>query len=231
MPIGVVGSRHYQYPNFPESKISNQTMSAPSSQPTTMSLKNSNRCIAGGDHFSVSLRDVRCRSCQYTFRTKDPRLSSSRLTRYKSDRFQTVLYRVVCFFVCLAWPPCTCVGRARSKRLREIQRDVREQAKSLQSFTLTPLLEVDLGTWAIRAEFFPQKNCNSYLVWCSPRTTLQAFRGNLTSVDQKVVPALRTSYEQFCEIFNFQRGAFNDDPLPRSLPSLTLPIHAVTVVV
>lgn len=42
----------------------------------------------------------------------------------------------------------------------------------------------------------------AYLAWSGPSTTLQAFRGKLTSVDQKVVPALSTSYEQFCEVFN-----------------------------
>ncbi|KAF8443298.1 hypothetical protein L210DRAFT_3535426 [Boletus edulis BED1] len=151
----------------------------------------------------------------YSWRKKDPRLSSSRLTRCESDRFQAALYRV--WFVCALYgrpAPANRVGKSKSKRLREIQRDVnREQAKFLQSFTpsqMTPLLEVwkfmvDLATWAVRAEFFPRKNCSSleaYLVWCGPRTTLQAFRGNLTSVDRKVVPALRASYEQFCEVFN-----------------------------
>ncbi|KAH0826233.1 hypothetical protein J3R83DRAFT_5691 [Lanmaoa asiatica] len=32
--------------------------------------------------------------------------------------------------------------------------------------------------------------------------TLQAFRGKLTNVDRKVVPALSVSYEQFYEVFN-----------------------------
>ena len=49
------------------------------------------------------------------------------------------------------------------------------------------------------------KDCRSleaYLVWSGPSTTLQAFQGKLTSVDRKVVPALSTSYEQFCDVFN-----------------------------
>ncbi|KAF8125152.1 hypothetical protein EV363DRAFT_1351737 [Boletus edulis] len=150
----------------------------------------------------------------YSWRKKDPRSSSSRLTRCESDRFQAALYRV--WLVCALYgrpAPANRVGKAKSNR-QEIQRDVnREQAKFLQSFTpsqITPLLEVwkfmvDLATWAVRAEIFPPKNCSylkAYLVWCGPGTTLQAFRGNLTSVDRKVVHSLRPPYEHFCEVFN-----------------------------
>ena len=52
----------------------------------------------------------------------------------------------------------------------------------------------------------------AYLVWSGPSTTLQAFQGKMTSVDQKLVPALCTSYEQFCEVFNAARAP----KLPRS---------------
>ncbi|KAF8443279.1 hypothetical protein L210DRAFT_3535404 [Boletus edulis BED1] len=88
----------------------------------------------------VTMRELTC--SQPTTTKKDPRSSSSLLTRCESDRFQAALYRGDC------------------------------------------------------------SSLEAYLVRCGPRATLQAFRGGLTGMDRKVVPVLRTSYEQFYEVFN-----------------------------
>ncbi|KAF8551935.1 hypothetical protein OG21DRAFT_1512091 [Imleria badia] len=154
-------------------------------------------------HMLVTNHDVvRELESLYSWRKKDSRSSSSRLTPRESERFQTALYRV--WFVCALYgrpAPANRVGKSKSKRLSEIQRDLgRAQASFLQSFTpsqMAPLLQawafmMDLAMWTIRAEFLPQKNHSSleaYLVWSGPNTTLQAFQGKLTSVDRKVVPA------------------------------------------
>ncbi|KAG8214318.1 hypothetical protein J3R82DRAFT_9275 [Butyriboletus roseoflavus] len=46
------------------------------------------------------------------------------------------------------------------------------------------------------------RSLEAYLLWSGPSTTLRAFKGEMTNVDRKIVPALSASYEQFCEVFN-----------------------------
>ncbi|KAF9222924.1 hypothetical protein BS17DRAFT_162512 [Gyrodon lividus] len=150
----------------------------------------------------------------YSWRNKDPRSASSQLTLQESERFQKAVYRV--WFICAMYgrpAPAPRVGKSKPKRLAEILRELgRMQAKCLQSFApsqLALLLEawhflLSLATWASRAEFLPHKNYRSlegYLVWSGPSITLQAFQGNMTSVDRKVIPSMSATYEQFCEVF------------------------------
>ncbi|KAH0826234.1 hypothetical protein J3R83DRAFT_5692 [Lanmaoa asiatica] len=104
----------------------------------------------------------------YSWRNKDPRSSSSRLTPHESERFQMALYRV--WFVCALYgrsAPANRVGKSKSKRLSEILKDRgRMQAKFLQSFAPSQMVSfleawkfmVDLATWAVRADFFLQKS-------------------------------------------------------------------------
>lgn len=101
------------------------------------------------------------------FREKDPRSTSSRLAPCESERFQTAMYRF--WSVCALYgrpAPVNRVARVESERHDKMLSDLGQmQTRFLYTFTLeemVPLFQVwtfvlDLATWAVRAEFFPQK--------------------------------------------------------------------------
>lgn len=141
----------------------------PSLPLTTTSSKNSKHCSAGGEWFSHqsfrSLTGFLCDCC----RKKDPRSTSSRLTPLESVRFQTALYRL--WFVCALYGrPAPANRGGRRNSIRHQPESLRELARALQSFDLVervPLFEVwkfvvELATWAVRAEFLPQKSPSSF---------------------------------------------------------------------
>lgn len=77
------------------------------------------------------------------------------------------------------------------------------RTSSAQKSVIVFLTRSEWSIWTDNEEY---SSLEAYLVWSGPRTTLQAFQGKLPCVDQKVVPALCASYEQFCDVFKAARS-------------------------